>query len=32
MEGVRIYEDAELNTALALTNTPTSPEAIKKVQ
>jgi hypothetical protein len=31
MEGVRIYEDAELNTALSKSNTPSSPEAIKKV-
>ena len=31
MEGVRIYEDAELNAALSTTNTPSSPDAIKKV-
>jgi hypothetical protein len=31
MEGVRIYEDAELNTALSKSNTPSSPDAIKKV-
>ena len=31
MEGVRIYEDAELDKALALTGTASSPDAIKKV-
>ena len=31
MEGVRIYENEEMNTALSTTNTPSSPEAIKKV-
>ncbi len=31
MEGVRIYENEEMNQALSTTNTPASPEAIKKV-
>eukprot|EP00598_Pedospumella_elongata_P001756 CAMPEP_0184969192 /NCGR_PEP_ID=MMETSP1098-20130426/2011_1 /TAXON_ID=89044 /ORGANISM="Spumella elongata, Strain CCAP 955/1" /LENGTH=403 /DNA_ID=CAMNT_0027490929 /DNA_START=166 /DNA_END=1375 /DNA_ORIENTATION=- len=31
MEGVRIYENEEMNTALSTTNTPSSPDAIKKV-
>jgi hypothetical protein len=31
MEGVRIYEDAELDAALSKSNTPNSPDAIKKV-